>query len=279
MDYKAFLEELDNRLDKKLQDQHMQYVDELDKKISEEHNLIVTELSNKFEITLTNLSDKTDTLENTISKLKTDLDHQMEKLDAKLKVMQDMDNRMKSLEEDNSDMIRSISEFQEENDGLKSEILLLKVDMEKMKDEGLRNEQYMRKNNIKVYGMKESRNESCTDVFMKMVKDSLNIELKPSQIAIAHRIAGKEGRHRPILVRFEQHDVKYTVLKQRRRLKDSGISIQEDLTRLVWEKLAMVKIAVDCVDAWAWNGKIFIKDKDSKVHKVPFGSRIPDPFR
>ena len=57
------------------------------------------------------------------------------------------------------------------------------------------------------------------------------------------------------------------------------MSIQEDLARAVWEKLDMVKESAGSTDAWAWNGKIFIKDKSDKIHKFTYGTRIPDPFR
>jgi len=75
-----------------------------------------------------------------------------------------------------------------------------------------------------VYGIKENRGENCVDLIREMVKKELHIEIKPEQIAIDHRIVGKQGRHRPLIVRFKQHDIKFAVLKQRRQLKGTGIS-------------------------------------------------------
>jgi hypothetical protein len=41
----------------------------------------------------------------------------------------------------------------------------------------------------------------------------------------------------------------------------------------------MVKESDMCSDAWAWNGKIFIKNKEDHIHKFAYGTQIPDPFR
>ena len=202
-----------------------------------------------------------------------------EKINSLKTTCNDLDDRVKSLEEDNTALQAAATDMVEENDGLKSEILLLKNDMEMMKDDMMRNEQYTRKNNVKIYGLPERKDESCVDIVRMMLRDKLRIEINRDQIAVAHRIAGRSGKVRPIIVRFDQHDVKFTVLKQRRQLKGSGVSIQEDLVKAVWDKLAAIKDSEDCADTWAWNGKIFIKDRNDRIHKYSYGTRIPDPFR
>jgi len=244
MDYAAFLNELDEKLDSKLAEQRVQIVAEIDRKIANDHSLIVAEITKELNKKVTSLED-----------------------------------REKVLEEDHTSITSAFEDLQEQNNGLKTEIMLLKSDMEVVNDNNMKNEQYARKNNIKIYGIKDNCGEDCEDIVRKMVKEYLKIEIKQGQIAIAHRILGKQGRHRPIIVRFEQHDVKYAVLKQRRQLKGTGVSIQEDLARAVWEKLDMVKESAGSTDARAWNGKIFIKDKFDKIHKFTYGTRIPDPFR
>lgn len=91
----------------KLIKQRIHIVSEIDKKLAEEHSLIVDELSKKFE--------------------------------GKIKSLKE---RVNVLEEDNTAMASAVTAVQEENDSLKTEIMLLKSDMEMVKDDAMRNKQY-----------------------------------------------------------------------------------------------------------------------------------------
>ena len=177
---------------------------------------IVQEITRKIDDSIIGLTLQVKALED--EKIVTDT-----KIKGLEKANKEMVDKMISLEEKNKTMINIHNTLQEENDGIKTEVLLMKNEIEQMKDDVIRNEQYARKNNVKIYGLHEDRDESCVDIVRSMIKDNLHIEINSQQIAVAHRINGKTGKPRPIIVRFEQYDVKLVVLKQRRRLKGSGM--------------------------------------------------------
>jgi hypothetical protein len=181
-------------------------------------------------------------------------------------------------EEDNTAVEAALTDQQEENDSIKTEVMLLKSGLELIKGDIMRNEHYTRRNNIKIYDLAENIGESCVDTVQTLVRDKMKIEITPEQIAVTHRIFGRPNKPRPIIVRFEQHDVKFAVLKQRRQLNDTGVSIHEDLVKAVSDKLLAIKEKEECVDAWAWNGKILIKNHKDKIHKFTYGTCILDPF-
>jgi len=71
-----------------------------------------------------------------------------------------------------------------------------------MKDDEMRNEHYIRQNNIKIYGLAENSDESCVDTVRTLVMDKLKIELASEQTAVAHRIFGRPDKPRPVIERF-----------------------------------------------------------------------------
>jgi len=99
-------------------------------------------------------------------------------------------------------------------------------------------------------------------------------EITPEQIAVAHRIVGRPSKRRPIIVRIEQPDVKSATLKQRRQLKDTGMSIHEDLVKAVWDKLGAIKEKEEPVDVEQQNVYQDPQGQDSQMYLWNTHSRL-----
>ncbi|KAI4458373.1 l1 transposable element-related [Holotrichia oblita] len=93
-------------------------------------------------------------------------------------------------------------------------------------------EQYSRRNNIRIYGVPEITHENTCEVFVNLCREKLKINITNSDIDCCHRLAGKEGTNKPIIVRFVRRDVKNKVFNDKRKLKGTRIVITEDLTRM-----------------------------------------------
>ena len=84
------------------------------------------------------------------------------------------------------------------------------------------------------------------------------MEVKTYDIDRSHRIGKPNNRgHRPIIVKFTNYSIKSNLLKQRRKLKSTGISIQEDLTSRNRALLKKVSEHPLVSSAWSIDGKIF----------------------
>ncbi|KAK3096119.1 hypothetical protein FSP39_023420 [Pinctada imbricata] len=82
------------------------------------------------------------------------------------------------------------------------------------------NEQYSRKNNIKIYGMTESRDEDTTSAVCKILKDCAKVDLTKDEILAAHRLPSKvEGATRPVILKVKNSDIKSRIMKQRSTVK------------------------------------------------------------
>ena len=96
------------------------------------------------------------------------------------------------------------------------------------------NEQYSRKNNIKIHGLKERPNENTTKEVQSLLKSITNVELTNNDIIAAHRIPGKAGTPRPVLLKVRNNDIKSTIMKRRSVVKRSGngLRLSDDVTKL-----------------------------------------------
>ena len=138
-------------------------------------------------------------------------------------------------------------------------------DMIKMKDEINRYGQYTKKDLARMFGVVETKEEDCRQVVSDIITQRLKIKVVPTDISVAHRV-GKSTRqkHRPIIIRFKDRTQRYEIMKARKVLKGSGISIAEDMTRENMELIRRAEGSRCFQSVWFWNGKVCAKNKDGK---------------
>ena len=118
--------------------------------------------------------------------------------------------------------------------------------------------------------------KKCVAVFT----DQVGVPVAEGDIEIAHR-SGKPGgsRPRPILARFFCRKKISLVLAARRKLKWSGVSIGEDLTRINYKVLTKANEHSATLATWSSNGKILAKLKNGKVVKIDMYTDLDETFR
>lgn len=119
-------------------------------------------------------------------------------------------------------------------------------------------EQYGRRWSIRVYGLEESPQENCKQLVVNTINERLKVNLSINDIEVAHR-AGKftQGKPRSIIARFLNRETRQVILKNRRLLKGSRISISEDLTSQNVKLLNRVSNSDKVEKVWSTNGKIY----------------------
>ena len=112
---------------------------------------------------------------------------------------------------------------------------------------------------------------------MDILVNKLNVPVSDNVIEVAHR-AGQVNSDKPrsIIVRFHRRDTKYNVMKLRKHLRGTGVSISEDLTKRNLVMMNDLKHHPRIEDTWAWNGKIFAKGTNGKSFVVRYGQNIDD---
>ena len=108
---------------------------------------------------------------------------------------------------------------------LTSEVQVLKFDLE-------RQNQYSRRESIRISGIPETDGESTNALAIKLAAD-IGVSLAEMDISVSHRLPGRPGSARPIIVKFVRRDTKTSMMKHKRRLRDldrRGVFLNDDLT-------------------------------------------------
>lgn len=169
-----------------------------------------------------------------------------------------------------------ISTLEESVDTMKKENSELKCQNFELEKRLVHLEQHSRKSNIRVFGVSEKENEDCKKVVADIVNSKLGLKnFSVADIDAAHRLPQKDkSKPKPIIVRFFRREDKFRILKVRKGLKGSGISIQEDCCVGIMKLLNRVENDTRCKKAWVWDGKVFYEDNRGKVQRVQYGSSL-----
>ncbi|XP_050399971.1 uncharacterized protein LOC126817162 isoform X2 [Patella vulgata] len=132
-------------------------------------------------------------------------------------------------------------------------------------------EQWTRRSSVRIYGLPDNQHESFTESINKSldVFDKIGVQMPPEHIGIAHRLGPfKVGKCRGIIVKFISRKDKFNVMKNRRNLKGSNITIREDLTRINSQLLHKTLISPLAFQTWSIEGVIYAKLVNEKIIKV-----------
>ena len=154
-------------------------------------------------------------------------------------------------------------------------------------------EQYQRRWNLRLYGVRESEGEDVVGKCLQIFNDKVGVEVDRKDIQVAHRVKrkektdregatqkkGKKDSPRSIIVQFQSRSVRSDVLVNRSKLKGSGVSIGEDMTAKNLDKLQKVQDHSAILAAWYSNGKIFAHLKNGKKVNVNIHTNLDEFFR
>lgn len=153
-----------------------------------------------------------------------------------------------------------INKLVEENSKLKSEnnSLSTRVDIA---------EQYLLRNNIRIYGVPENNAIPLNNKIIEVFNNNLGLNLTQDCFENCYRVGKdiKTGKPRAVVVKFSTYQMKNMVFQNKAKLKSTGISVKEDLTA------ARVKTFVYACDkfnyrnVWSRDGVIYAKVKNKII--------------
>lgn len=210
---------------------------------------------------------------------------------SKLKIaMSEREESLKELVERNASTLHDIQVTIEnkltEIDHLQSEVGKQKETISSLTSNLNSLEQYTRRNNIRIFGVAEQRDEN-TDQLVSQVAEKLGVRVAPTDIDRSHRVgpppsqdhayadalrstSGKsKHKARPIIVKFTSYKIKKAIMNERRKLKGSKTVIAEDLTKSNARLLTAAYTNRNTTAAWSIDGRIFavVKDANNREKK------------
>lgn len=150
-------------------------------------------------------------------------------------------------------------------------------EIEQIKVELNRQAQYSRKDNLRIFGKAESKDEDCKQVVCDLIKNSLKVKIVPSDISAAHRLpkSGKQ-KHPPIIIRLKDRSQRQEILKVRKLLKGSGISVSEDMTRENVQLVKDAEVSGYFTSVWFANGKVKAADGKNNKYTLNIFDNFPE---
>ncbi|CAC5389368.1 unnamed protein product [Mytilus coruscus] len=92
--------------------------------------------------------------------------------------------------------------------------------------------------------------------------------INPSEIVAMHRIPGKEGSPRPILIKFLRMDNKITLLRKKKSINEAlKVRIGDDITKLNQGLLNRLYQHDNIVSSWYFNGHVYGSDEEGTSHR------------
>ena len=116
----------------------------------------------------------------------------------------------------------------------------LKQENKLLKEQIVTQENYSRKKNIKIVGIKSQNNQGLEDSIIRVMR-KIGINLSPRDIETAHYITqDRRGENSPVIVRFLHWKDKQSIMTKKDRLRQDNIYIQEDYPRVIEERRRML---------------------------------------
>ena len=134
-------------------------------------------------------------------------------------------------------------------------------------------EQYSRRNNIRIFGVRDNKKyeslKETENIVINLLRNKLNLNFGPEDFEICHRIGRyTEGANRAIIVKFLYRKSKILTISERKKLKDTGITISEDLTHKNVRRLNDIK-TLSCVEScWSRDGRLYAKNSRGTIKEV-----------
>lgn len=127
-----------------------------------------------------------------------------------------------------------------------------------------------RKKFLLVHGVPENKTEDTTTVLVELLSERLHMpDFSREDISRCHRIGSSKGdKHRAVLVKFKQLSTRSHVWYAKTKLKGSGITISEFLTKTRHDAFMAARQRVGLSNCWTKDGVIFLNGPDGTRHRI-----------
>nr|CAH7745579.1 unnamed protein product [Callosobruchus chinensis] len=149
-----------------------------------------------------------------------------------------------------------IPEMKEKVNELQKEMVSLKHQNSQLQGEVDKLNQHIKRKSLIIHGIKESSNEDIRNTVTKFFKDRLNTNIPSEELENCFRIGRKPNGKRPVLTTLRLQSTKWSLLKNRKALKGTGITITEDMTKANYNLLKKAKEQLGQENVWFYGGLI-----------------------
>ena len=231
----------------------------------EETNAKIEDLALKFDNYKSDIDGKLSVIENTVSELKTEYDQKIADIAKSALFVAEQYEEQKKTNEALVERIKKLEKAQlDATTSIKQDLYFHASSIEEA-------EQYSRRNCLLLHGVKESDKEDTDALVVATVKEHLAITLEERDIDRTHRLGPprKDGKARPIIVKFSRYNTRASVFRVKKRFKGTSLLLTESFTKRRMDVLNAARTEFGSKNVWSSDGEIFTK-KDGKTINVRF---------
>ncbi|KAH3797803.1 hypothetical protein DPMN_151390 [Dreissena polymorpha] len=190
----------------------------------------------------------------------------------------------KQVEEKTKDLTEHMKNLEFENESLKETITSLRTECKQTIDnmssqvnensqrcsEAIKrsnyNEQYSRKNNVKILDVQEDHQETIPQLTTKVLNilQDKGIQIQTEQLLAIHRIPNKKGNIRPVILKLKSNNDKTLIMRKRKELKAAGHRLVDDVTALNSALMNRLSLHPSIETTWFFNGSVFALTKNQE---------------
>ena len=145
-------------------------------------------------------------------------------------------------------------------------------------------ERYSRRENIILHGIPQESNETSEKTKEKVIEIlNRNVSHKSwtkNDFVRVHRLKTKSQANQPVIVRLYKPDDKFDILRERKKLKDDGYGVANDLT--LKQRQELNQLTLEGKRGYFRNGKLHIEDQSGNPERRPTQFRFGEggfPYR
>jgi len=132
-------------------------------------------------------------------------------------------------------------------------------------------EQYSRRNCLVLHGIPEDKRENTDKIVLETINSKLNVKLEATDLDRTHRI-GKHSptsnRPRAIIIKFARYNVRASVFRGKKQLKNTQLMLTESLTSKRMRVLQLAKAKFGVRNVWTSDGEVLRKTQEGKIINI-----------
>lgn len=188
-----------------------------------------------------------------------------------------LNEKIESLIIENEDLKKKLDKCFSQTDTLKQELSNTTKIARNADLSSNYNEQYSRKNNIKVFNFPKKENQDLRKDFIEMAKKDLNVTLEDRDIVAIHRLPAK-NEPRPLIVKCFNTDVKRSLMRVRKQLKQK-VKFVDDVTTRNMGLINRLEDSGNFEQVWYFNCNVYARTLEGLQLKYGLYDNINERLR
>ena len=195
-----------------------------------------------------------------------------------------LDGAVKKIQVETIALKKENASLKQENKTLKKQVGELKSQVSKVAIAADSNEQYSRRNNLRISGIPITENENTDDIVLQLA-NAVGVNLNYWDIDRSHRVGQMKSGTRTLIVKFTSYRARQHLYAARKKLRDTeaykNTYINEDITarrsKILFAARSLVR-AKKLKAAYSSDGKLFLRDNNDEKYHVAAESDL-DQFK